>query len=198
MSINLSGSINTLLPGTKPLPPPNLLFWKNTWLQQSEAIPGKKPQTNSAERQHPCLWIQVAMGFSTVTWSPPMAGAMGVCPLLPTRLRRTQRILKPLYWKWLWETAGQKEGKAPVLWPTSMSPATSLLPGQATQKPDRQLPAETGCGATGSHRTLVHWRKKRSSRQTSKAFYFYHDEKVSSCSSNECEHFRKLLVIFTL
>lgn len=42
MSINLSGSINTLLPGTKTLPPPNLLFWKNTWLQQSEEIPGKK------------------------------------------------------------------------------------------------------------------------------------------------------------
>lgn len=97
---------------------------------------------------------------------------------------------------------GQKEGKAIVFWPASMTPASSLLPGQVTQKPDRQLPAETGCGATGNHRTLIHWKKKKKkgkrSRENSKAFYFYHDEKVSSCSSNECEHthFRERLIVF--
>lgn len=42
MSINLSGGINTLLPGTNSPLPHNPHFWKNTWLQWGEPIPEKK------------------------------------------------------------------------------------------------------------------------------------------------------------
>lgn len=97
------------------------------------------------------------MEFSTVMWSPPVAGVRGVCPLsFPPDCSGHQGSQNHFTGKLLWEAAGQKEGKALVFWPASMSPASSLLPGQVTQKPDRQLPAETGCGATGNHRTLLH------------------------------------------
>lgn len=96
MSINLSSSINTLLPGRDPLPPLICFSRRTPGYNRVRQFQEKKPkQTKHKGSIHAYL----AMGFSTVIWSPPMTGARGVCPLLPTTLLRTLRIPKPLYWE---------------------------------------------------------------------------------------------------
>lgn len=90
MSINLSGGINTLLPGTDPLPPRNLRFCRNTWLQQSEPIREKLSRKTATY-----LFGYGIFHHNLESTSDQCKGV----PSFPPRLLRTLRIPTLLHWE---------------------------------------------------------------------------------------------------